>query len=111
MSNVTVMQVVEWVIKFAAFCGAVGVITGLISKYLTKKVSDILKPLNERMTNIEMNSIKNYLVMVISRVESGEAIAEVEKERFFESYERYRELGGNSYIKAQVDKLESSGRL
>lgn len=115
---VTWGQVRELIIGIAAIITACGVITTWASKKFEKKVLESVKPLQEsvdemhkRINDIEMDSIKNYLVMVISRIESGEAIAEVEKERFFESYERYRELGGNSYIKEKVDKLKQEGKL
>lgn len=111
MSNLTILQVVEFVIKLAAFCGACGVIFGLVSKVFTKKVSELIEPLNQRITAIEMDSLKNYLVMICDRLERGCEVSEIEQERFWESYEKYKSIGGNSYIKSKVEKLQQDRKI
>ena len=38
-------------------------------------------------------------------------IAEIETERFWEQYEHYKKMDGNSYIKEWVAKLQKKGWL
>lgn len=65
----------------------------------------------KRIDNVQLLSDKNFLVSFLARVENGLIIDEVEKERFYEVYKDYRELGGNSYIAHKVEKLQKEGKL
>ena len=38
-------------------------------------------------------------------------LTEIETERFYDSYQKYTEPGGNSYIKGKVDRLKNEGKL
>lgn len=81
-------------------------------KKATQKVFDTkLKPINKRLNEIELSSDKNFIVRFLADIEQGNEIDEVEKERFFEIYERYKELGGNSYVSHKVEKLKKEGKL
>lgn len=81
-------------------------------KNATQKVFDTkLKPINKRLNEIELSSDKNFIVRFLADIEQGNEIDEVEKERFFEIYERYKELGGNSYVSHKVEKLKKEGKL
>ena len=98
--------------------------------YIGKKILDkTLKPFSDKMEdmekarieqhadtikridNVQLLSDKNFLVSFLARVENGLIIDEVEKERFYEVYKDYRELGGNSYIAHKVEKLQKEGKL
>ena len=65
----------------------------------------------KRIDNVQLLSDKNFLVSFLARVENGLIIDEVEKERFYEVYKDYRELGGNSYIAHKVEKLQKEGKI
>ena len=65
----------------------------------------------KRIDNVQLLSDKNFLVSFLARVENGLIIDEVEKERFYEVYKDYIELGGNSYIAHKVEKLQKEGKL
>lgn len=101
------MDLIDFIIKLAAFIGAIGVILAGVNKIFESK----LKPINTRLNDIELSSDKNFIVRFLADIEQGNEIDEVERERFYEIYQRYRELGGNSYIKSRVDKLTSEGKL
>lgn len=115
---VTLEQVRELVIGVAAIITACGVITTWVSKKFEKKVLEAVKPLQDsvdemhkRLNDVEMDSLKNYLTGCLARIELEMPMPEIEKERFWESYGRYREMGGNSYIKEKVEKLKQEGKL
>lgn len=65
----------------------------------------------KRIDNVQLLSDKNFLVSFLARVENNLIVDEVEKERFYEVYKDYRELGGNSYIAHKVEKLQREGKL
>ena len=115
---VTWGQVRELIIGIAAIITACGVITTWVSKKFEKKVLEAVKPLQDsidemhkRLNDVELDSLKNYLIGSLARIELEMPMPEIEKERFWESYGRYREMGGNSYIKEKVEKLKQEGKL
>ncbi len=70
-----------------------------------------IKDLEEQNKELELNTNKNFLVRFLSDIEQGNQIYKVEEERFYETYKRYHNLGGNSYIDHQVEKLKKEGKL
>lgn len=81
-------------------------------KNATQKVFDMkLTPINTRLNDIELSSDKNFIVRFLADIEQGNEIDEVERERFYEIYQRYKELGGNSYVSHKVEKLQKEGKL
>lgn len=108
----------------AGIATIVGIVKGVeylyqrVSKAATKWLMDGLKPTNDKIDNLEtklvnvdLNQCKNFLVRFLADVEEGNHIDEVEKERFYETYEHYTGLGGNSYIHDKVEKLKKEGKL
>ena len=103
-------------------------IVGLISsitylkKHLHEWLSDSLSDqfeaidekfdaLKEQIEGVDMNATKNFLVARLSEVDHGTQMDEIETERFWEQYEHYHKIGGNSYIEQKVNKLKSAGKL
>ena len=118
MENLTISQIAVAV----AFLGAL--IAGV--KYLLTEaktwISDSMKSqmdafsikidaLESKIGDVDMQTCKNYLVVRLAEIENGKDPTEVEKERFYEQYEHYMKIGGNSYIKKKVEQLESDGKL
>lgn len=101
------MDLIDFIIKLAAFIGAIGVILAGVNKIFESK----LTPINKRLNDIELSSDKNFIVRFLADIEQGNEIDEVERERFYEIYQRYKELGGNSYVSHKVEKLQKEGKL
>lgn len=68
---------------------------------IDKSNEEILKKLN----NVDLENCKNYLVTFLAEVGRGEQKDETELQRFWEEYEHYQKLGGNSYIRNKVEEL------
>ena len=100
MEQITLGQIASW----AAFVVALGGSVAAIIKGVKKVVEKLLLPLS-------LDNAKNYLVPFLSKVERGEAVDEIELERFHEEYTFYTNNGGNSYIKSRVAKLQKEGKL
>ena len=106
-----------------------GVVAGFALKVGKGILDKTLKPFNDKIDKMEKDRIeqhnetlqkvnqvqlytdKNFLVRFLADIEQGNKIDEVEKERFYEVYKNYRELGGNSYIAHKVEKLQKEGKL
>lgn len=129
MNDITIGQVVDFIIKLSAFLGACGVIIKIATSSFTKILKDNLKPFDDkikefektrieqhkdtinRINNVQLYSDKNFLVRFLADIEQGNKVDEVEKERFYEVYKDYKNLGGNSYIQHKVEKLQKEGKL
>lgn len=122
MENVTVGQIASIIGTIVAIGGGVAVIAGWISKslkkYLTVVIKQEIEPLKESVARIETElkktdkeACKNFLVTFLSNVDRGEAIDEIERQRFFEEWEHYTSNGGNGYLHAKVDRLKEKGLL
>ena len=118
MENVTIGQIALIIAFIAALIKGIEYLYGLLVKAATKWLNSCLKPINDSINNlsskidvVDMNSCKNYLVRFLADVEQGNVIDEIEKERFYEEYKHYTELGGNSYIKDKVENLKKQGKL
>ena len=78
------------------------------------QTADLQKRLDkqeEAINRVDMENCKNFLVSFLSRVDREQEVDEIEKERFWEQYEHYSSLGGNSYIKNKVEVLCKKGWL
>lgn len=83
----------------------------LIISTITNKRVKKQDDLKEEIKQIQLDNCKNYLVQAIAKVESGQDLSPVEKERYFENYDTYVKLGGNSYIHSETERLKEGGRL
>lgn len=118
INNISVGSIVAFILGLAAFIGACKVIFDFGSKAFSKSIQKALKPTNDRLdemaeqlSDVDMSQCKNFLVRFLADVEQGNKIDEVEKERFYETYEHYTKAGGNSYIHDKVEKLKKAGKL
>ena len=95
----------------------VGLISGIayLKKHLKDWIAGSLKEeldsLGNQIKEVDMNATKNFLVARLSDIEQDQPMNEIEAERFWEQYEHYHKIGGNSYIDQKVEKLKISGKL
>jgi len=107
MRNITLGQIEIALAFLVALIGSIE----FISIRFRRKVTKILEPINQKIDNLELITDKNFLVRFLSDVEQGSQIDEIEWERFYETYKRYHDLGGNSYIDHKVEKLKKEGKI
>lgn len=88
---------------------------GIICKVAVKRVGKImettLKPINDKLDSVDLSNCKNYLVQALSEIEAGNELNQVARERFWENYDHYVKMGGNSYVHSEVEKLKKEGKL
>ena len=107
MENITIGQITTLILGLGALIGGIEYILVRIKKVVKK----ILEPVNQRLDDLELSSGKDYLVRYLKYIEQGREVDEVETERFYEVLQRYKELGGNSYLSHKIEKLQKEGKL
>lgn len=107
MENITLGDIATWAAFLAAFGGSVAAII----KGVKKAVEALLEPLTKQIQSVDMENCKNFLVTFLAETERGQEHDQIELERFHEQFEHYKSIGGNSYIKAKVEKLQKDGKL
>lgn len=97
--------------RVAAFIVALGGSIAAILRGVKKVMEKLLAPIVQQIKNVDLENCKNFLVTFLASCDRGEAHDQIEVERFYEEYEHYTKLGGNSYIRDKVDKLKKEGKL
>jgi len=118
MENLTFGEVSSALTLLVAFIGSVAFLHKKMKTWITDALEDQfsaidkeMQSLQDRLDRVDMEGCKNFLVRVISDIDQGQEIGETELERFWEQFEYYKSLGGNTYISKKVDRLESEGKL
>ena len=81
-------------------------ICNIINNNKNIKKEDFKKEINQ----VQLDNCKNYLVQAIAKADS-KGLTKVEIERYYENYDIYIKLGGNSYIHAETDRLKKENKL
>lgn len=118
IENITLKDIAVALSFLAGFIGGMAYFYNNIRKWLKKIISDEFKPfqdsmndLSDKVNQVDMESCKNYLSRCLGDFEHGNQLSEVERERFWEEYQHYLKIGGNSYIERRVEKLKLDGKL
>ena len=113
MGDITLNQIRDLMLWIIAF----GTATATIVHAVKKAIEKGFEPINRKIDTVDMNATKNYLVQMIAEIDRNGYIDDVNKVRFFEQYEHYTKpkdqggLGGNSYIRHEVERLQKAGKL
>lgn len=113
MENITIGDINAFLVYLIGLGGVIFTVYNTVKKGIDKG----FKPINDKIDKVDMNATKNFLVARISEIKSGSELDDISKERFIEQYDHYIKpkseggLGGNSYIKLEVDKLKAEGKL
>ena len=100
----------------------VGVLAGVVSNYVISKqnvkkedlkneIEDLREQVKKETKEIKLENCKNYLVSTIVKAESGQQLAPIETELFFENYDIYISNGGDSFIHTATEKLKKEGKI
>ena len=118
MEQLTLGQIAIGLAFLAGILTSIGVLTKRLKEWVGSALKDQLDAIkkeidgvSKKVDTVDIESSKNYLVTFLAKVESGAQIDEIERERFYEQFEHYKEIGGNSYIKRKVEQLEAQKLL
>ena len=97
-------QFINLIPQLATLITSCSVILVAIKKWL-------VDPTNEKIEAFELSSIKTDLVNFINDMESGVEKSDIQKLNAHELYDRYKILGGNSYVHDHFEKLLKEGKM
>lgn len=113
MDNITLKQIWDVMAWFIGFGGATVAIVHAVKSAIAKG----FKPIEDKISEVDKNATKNYLVQVIADIDRNGKIDGASRVRFYEQYEHYSKpkkdggLGENSYIHDEVERLKKEGKL
>lgn len=117
--KITIGEIVAFTGALVVFIKGFEYLFKLMSKNATSWLKKGLQPINDKLDkmdakidSVDMEACKNYLVKMMREIEQGEVnVNENEIARIYEVYDRYRKLGGNSYIVEKMEELQKGGKL
>ena len=103
MKDITLEQLKDFLITFAAVLSAGVVIykfavasgKKILDEYLNpfnKRIDEVVDFNNKRFTELQLQTDKNFLVNFLARVENGLLIDETELEHFYFTYDDYHNV-------------------
>ena len=123
MDNITVGQISVFAAAILALWVTIESLTkkisALFTKVLDEKLDDKFKAINDRLDEAnkklektDKNATMNYLVRCMDDMDKHEKLEGASRRRFLEQYEHYtNDLGGNSYIKEEFERLKKEGKF
>lgn len=118
MEQITLGDLATWAGFIVALGGSVAAIVNGVKRALKAMFEQQMQAINARMDKQEeainrtdVENCKNFLVPFLAECERGQEHDQIELERFHEQFSHYTKIGGNSYIKAKVEKLQKEGKL
>ena len=97
-------KLIDLIPQLATLIASCGTILVTVKKWL-------VEPTNKKINEIELSNIKTDLVNFINDVESGIEKSDIQKLNAHELYDRYKKLGGNSYVHDHFKKLLKEGKI
>lgn len=113
--QIKVADIVTFIIGVVSFLKAVELLVkdfyGNIGKSITKNIGPInmrLEEIESNLNKIDKEQCKSFLTQYLN---VDRDLKETEKQRIYEVYQHYIELGGNSYIKEEFERMQDEGKL
>jgi len=78
-----------------------------IRKIMFKDLHKKLDELNDRLSGSEKNRLRNRIVDFASDLKNGENKSEVQYKNICECYDKYHQMGGNSYVDGEIKYIKS----
>lgn len=118
MDGVTIGQIFEWVIWLSGGIGAMTALYKLIKEGFHKALKSELRLIDQKLDKLEQRMdianrerAKNFVIRFLADMEQGEPIDQDELHCFWDNYQIYQSLGGNTYVHEKVEKLKAEGKL
>lgn len=119
IKDLTLEQISVIIIFVGGLIGGIKYLKKEIKEALSEMLDDQFDELNKKLdtlqsslTEVDIQTCKNFLVRYLADVERGAYIYDDEKKRFWEEYDHYTDdLGENSYIKEWAARLNEEGKL
>ena len=117
MENITLGQIGLGIAFIVALITGISYMNDKLKEWITDSLKDNFDAVNkhiddleEKISTVDMEQTKSFLVRCIGDIEDG-GISETELQRFFEQYEHYLAMDGNTYIRHKVEQLMQEGKI
>ena len=118
MGDITLSQIATWLTLVVGFITSATFIVNKVKTVIQKaleptndKIDKVELELSQRIDDVSMQTNKNFLVRCMADLDNDKKLDPITKERFYEEYENYIKLGGNSYIEREVQRLQKEGKI
>lgn len=115
IDQIKVTDIVTFIIGVVSFLKAVEFLGKEFYENIVNSIAKNIEPINMRLEEIEANinkidkeQCKSFLTQYLN---VDRDLKETEKQRIYEVYHHYIELGGNSYIKEEFERMQDEGKL
>ncbi|AAV30182.1 hypothetical protein X813_gp20 [Lactobacillus phage LL-Ku] len=115
IDQIKVADIGTFVIGVVTFLKAVEYLAKDFYDKIDNSITENTEPINRRLDEIEANinkidkeQCKSFLTQYLN---ADRELRGTEKQRIYEVYQHYRELGGNSYIKEEFERMRDEGKL
>lgn len=115
IDQIKVADIITFVIGVVTFFKSIEYLAKNVYDKIGNSIMENTKPINGRLDEIEANinkidreQCKSFLTQYLN---VNHELKETEKQRIYEVYQHYRELGGNSYIKEEFERMQDEGKL
>jgi hypothetical protein len=90
--------------------GAVGTITGIVVKWLNKKLIEMIEPMQNQVHKMDVKECRRFLIDFLVDVEKGIEKNEVQWKFAHDVYDHYvNDLKENSYVKDFWERVVING--
>lgn len=117
METITIGQIGLVITFIVGLITGIGFLHNSLTKYITMTLKEQfdgigkkIDNLSEKIKDVDMDTSKNFIVARLAEAEKSH-LNEIEKERLWEVYRHYEEIGGNGYVKSKVEQLKADGKL
>lgn len=115
IDQIKVADIVTVIIGVVTFLKAIEYLAKGFYDKVGKSIMENAEPINRRLDEIEANITKidkeQCKSLLTQYLNVDRDLKETEKQRIYEVYQHYRELGGNSYIKEEFERMQDEGKL
>lgn len=99
MSNITISQIITFIIALAGFIGALSTICSVIKKSIDKGLDKIQAPFYDKINKMDIMQCRIFLINHLEEKLRGVNKSEYEEVLAHEIYEHYtNDLKSNSYV-------------
>lgn len=118
MDSITIGQIFEWAVWLSGGIGAMFALYKPLKEGFHKALKSELDPIKQKLDELEQRMdianrerAKNFVIRFLADMEQGEPIDQDELHCFWDNYQIYQSLGGNTYVHDKVEKLRKVGKL
>jgi len=115
IEQIKVADVVTFIIGAVTFLKAVEYLAKDFYDKIGNSITEHTDPISRRLDEIEANITKidkdQCKSFLTQNLNADHKLSDTEKQRIYEVYQHYRELGGNSYIKEEFERMQGEGKL